>query len=118
MKICCMESKRGIFYAFAQALLSDKYAVSIMWVEAQQMREVTVMTIEEGNAAAKKLIDEYWATCDEIEKKAKAEGRWAPGLDGNRELFKEAKRELYERLAEIRNKLKESGNWPDSCLHL
>lgn len=41
---------------------------------------------------------------DEIIARAKKEGKWAPGLDSNKELFEEAHARARKKLAEIAEK--------------
>ena len=53
------------------------------------------------------VFAELGKTEDEIIAKAKKEGKWAPGLDSNKELFEEAHKRAREKLAEIAKKLEE-----------
>ena len=52
----------------------------------------------------KKVFDDLAHEEEEIVKNAKAAGKWAPGLDSNKELFEEAHARAREKLAELAKK--------------
>lgn len=59
------------------------------------------MTREEADAEAKKLFAEARRKEEEVTAKAKLEGTWQGGLDGNRELFEPINKELFEKLNKL-----------------
>lgn len=67
------------------------------------------MTKEGLNEKAKEECFKCYEKCRRIEQEAKANGTWLKwGLDSNEYLFKEARRELKHKLAELRKLLNES----------
>lgn len=59
------------------------------------------MTREEARVKYESIIDERNEKADLIIQKAKAEGRWAMGLDSNKDLFKELDKETKERIRQL-----------------
>lgn len=57
----------------------------------------------EANKEAKKIYDEWRKAKEEIEKKAKEDGKWnSVGLDSNNHLFKDIDREAKEKLEQLK----------------
>lgn len=56
------------------------------------------MTKEQADKEAEKIFKEANKKYDEAERKAKAEGRWLPGLDSNRAIYEPIDREAKEKL--------------------
>lgn len=65
------------------------------------------MTREQAEQEYRKLLSEWQDEEDNIMKKAKEAGTWRPGLDSNRELFKEGTQKYIERLKELRASIDE-----------
>lgn len=59
------------------------------------------MTKEQAQKEYEKIIRETNDKCEEIIKKAKADGTWLPGLDSNNYLFKEVNDEAKEKIKEL-----------------
>lgn len=56
------------------------------------------MTKEQADKEAEKIFKEVAKKSIEAVKKAKAEGRWLPGLDSNKEIFDSIDKEAKEKL--------------------
>ncbi|MCI8669205.1 MAG: hypothetical protein HFI34_06770 [Lachnospiraceae bacterium] len=66
------------------------------------------MTREQANREAKKIYEEWIKEREEIEIKAKSEGKWVTGgLDGNNHLFRELNNKLKEKLARLDSMIEE-----------
>lgn len=66
------------------------------------------MNREEGNKEAKKIYDEWQKARDEIERKAKEEGKWNnAGLDSNNHLFKAINEETKKKLKSLETMIDE-----------
>lgn len=65
------------------------------------------MTREQIEQEYRKLMKEYLEEEDRIVKRAKEAGTWKPGLDSNRELFKDASDKFKKRIQELRDSLDE-----------
>lgn len=59
------------------------------------------MTREEARIKYESILDERNEKADLIIQKAKSEGRWAMGLDSNRELFVELDKETKQKIAQL-----------------
>lgn len=59
------------------------------------------MTREEARIKYESILDEHNEKVDLIIQKAKAEGRWAMGLDSNRELFIELEKETKQKISQL-----------------
>ena len=56
------------------------------------------MTKEQVEEEYRKLLRETIAAEDRIMKEAEENGTWKPGLDSNKELFKDIKKEFYRKI--------------------
>ena len=66
------------------------------------------MTREQANKEAKKIYEEWIKKREEIEIKAKTEGKWVTGgLDGNTHLFKELNNKLKDELDHMNSMIEE-----------
>ncbi len=65
------------------------------------------MTKEQAYNEAKKVFEEDARKSKEIIEKAKKEGKWLPGLDSNRHLFKELRAETKAKLELINSMIDE-----------
>ena len=65
------------------------------------------MTKEQARREMLLILDEYSEKCDMITKEAKENGTWLMGLDSNKGLFKEAKKEAKEKLTALLSKVDE-----------
>lgn len=59
------------------------------------------MDKNQARIEAKKIIDECIKKEEAIEKEAKRNGIWLPGLDSNHALFREVEKERNEKLAAL-----------------
>lgn len=65
------------------------------------------MTREEVNKKAHEIFIRATKECREIEKNAIKDGRWKPGLDGNRDLFREVDERALAELKAIKAQIDE-----------
>lgn len=65
------------------------------------------MTKEQVEEEYRKLLRETIAAEDRIMKEAEENGTWKPGLDSNKELFKDIKKEFYRKINELKNSVDE-----------
>lgn len=65
------------------------------------------MTKEQARKEMLLILDEYSEKCDLLTKEAKKNGTWMMGLDSNKGLFKEAKKEAKEKLTALLSKVDE-----------
>ena len=65
------------------------------------------MTKKEADIIARRIIGERNDKADRIIMDAKAKGIWKPGLDSNRELFKELDLETKKKLEALKGKITE-----------
>lgn len=65
------------------------------------------MTKEQVEEEYRKLLRETIAEENRIMKEAKENGTWKPGLDSNKELFVEVKKEFYRKIDELKNSVDE-----------
>ena len=65
------------------------------------------MTKEQVEEEYRKLLHETIAAENRIIKEAKESGKWKPGLDSNKELFKDIKKEFYRKINELKNSVDE-----------
>ena len=65
------------------------------------------MTKEQVEEEYRKLLRETIAAEDRIMKEAEENGTWKPGLDSNKELFKDIKKEFYRKIDELKNSVDE-----------
>lgn len=63
------------------------------------------MNKEQAQKEYEKIIHETNVKCEEIIKRAKADGTWLPGLDSNNYLFKEVNDEAKEKIKELAAKV-------------
>ena len=63
------------------------------------------MNKEQARKEYEKIIHETNVKCEEIIKRAKADGTWLPGLDSNNYLFKEVNDEAKEKIKELAAKV-------------
>lgn len=63
------------------------------------------MTKAEADIEAKKIFDESIEEAEKITQKAKENGTWQRGLDGNKELFEELHKKTKEKLKELTSKI-------------
>ena len=63
------------------------------------------MNKEQAQKEYEKIIRETNVKCEEIIKRAKADGTWLPGLDSNNYLFKEVNDEAKEKIKELAAKV-------------
>lgn len=66
------------------------------------------MTNKEAMQEWKDFVKKINEREDKIIDDAKKKGIWKPGLDGNRELFADIKKEMQDKLIELQDKLTES----------
>ena len=59
------------------------------------------MNKEQARKEYEKIIHETNDKCEEIIKKAKADGTWLPSLDSNNYLFKEVDNEAKEKIKKL-----------------
>lgn len=59
------------------------------------------MTKEQADAEARKIFREWGERSDEIREEAKRNGKWSPGLDANKHLFKKLDDEMKTKLQEL-----------------
>ena len=59
------------------------------------------MTKEQANKEAKRIFQEAIQKADAIEKEAKQNGSWKPGLDANKALFEDLHKETQEKLKKL-----------------
>ena len=65
------------------------------------------MNKEQVEEEYRKLLRETIAAEDRIMKEAEENGTWKPGLDSNKELFKDIKKEFYRKINELKNSVDE-----------
>lgn len=51
------------------------------------------------------IIDDYNKQCNRIMKEAEENNTWQMGLDSNKDLFRKAKKEAMDRLAELKSSI-------------
>ena len=65
------------------------------------------MTKEQVEEEYRKLLRETIAEENRIMKESEENGTWKPGLDSNKELFKDIKKEFYRKINELKNSVDE-----------
>jgi len=65
------------------------------------------LKLTEANKKMHELFRELNVKEDEIIKEAEANGIWKPGLDSNRDLFKEVEKEYFEKIFDLKNQVDE-----------
>lgn len=65
------------------------------------------MTKEEIRKEFFKILNEYTIEADRIAKEAKENGKWLPGLDSNKGLFKDLQAKTNEKIEYLRSQMSE-----------
>lgn len=65
------------------------------------------MTKEEVRTEFFRILNEYTKEVDRISKEAKESGKWLPGLDSNKGLFKDLQAEMDAKIEHLKSQIAE-----------